>query len=240
MRTNWSYPKNALATAIVLALVLAASVIVRGCSVTESTNIKTSGIWADYLVNQDEDDPVWARATLRVGGSTGTIVDLAGGEYLDVNGTRMTEWVEPITNYHWNTATISPDPSAQYTITFMRTDEQVPTTMVMPEMVYTNDASHIYTDDQITIYWDDPGAGGVVDVDVVGDCITNQYDTVGSELGEFTTSPVTDATVTMPLDCPVEVQVTRSVDYPVNSRFQGGRAEARRLTTLPFFFESTL
>ena len=240
MRTNRSLPKNTLVTALALALVVAASFVVRGCSVTESTNIKTSGIWADYLVSQDETDPVWARGTLRVGGSTGTIVDLVGGEYLEVNGTRMTEWVEPITNYHWNTATISPDPSAEYTITFVRTDEQVPTTMVMPEMVYSNDPSTIHTDEQVTVYWDDPGIGGVVDVDVVGDCITNQYHTVGSDLGEFTTSPVTDATPAMPTDCAIEVQVTRSVDYPVNSRFQGGRAEARRLTTLPFSFESTL
>ncbi len=74
-----------------------------------------------------------------------------------------------------NTATISADPSSTYTITFVRTDETVPITMVMPEQAYATNFDTVFTDDDVTVYWDDTDtdAGGSVEVEVAGDRITD-------------------------------------------------------------------
>lgn len=90
--------------ACLLSITVIASLVVgglgSGCVVSDSTDIKTSGIWARYTVEHNAHDSVTVRGELRVSSSVGNIVDLTAGEHLEVNGTNMTEWVEPFTEYH--------------------------------------------------------------------------------------------------------------------------------------------
>src|SRR5688572_10223058 len=102
-----------------------------GCSVTDSEGIETSSLWPRYLVAHDGDTVV-VQAMLRVGGPTGTMVDLTDGDYFEVNGTRMTEWVEEVTDYHWSRATVPATADDTYEIVFVRTGEAVATPVVVP------------------------------------------------------------------------------------------------------------
>ncbi|MDA3862786.1 MAG: hypothetical protein PF689_02850 [Deltaproteobacteria bacterium] len=76
------------------------------CSTTESENIKTSGIWVHYKIVENTDGDIYAYAVLRVGGSTGTMVDLVGDDSVECNEVKLTEYVELITGYRWNRAEV--------------------------------------------------------------------------------------------------------------------------------------
>lgn len=98
------------ALAILWMVTLAAGLSLSGgCAVVESEDVKTSGMWAHFVIDHHPDDSVVAWAVLRVGGQTGTIIDLVGDDYMECNGTRMTEYVEAITNFHWNNS-LAPRP----------------------------------------------------------------------------------------------------------------------------------
>ena len=217
---------------------------VTGCSVTDSTNIKTSGIWARYDVDHDIDDRVTVRGVLRVGGSTGTIINLTMGEHLEVNGVEMTEYVEPITNYQWSRAVINPSVDDLYDIDLIRTDEIVPTTMEVPELPLITDFEPagllVYSDETLTVYWDNSVPGDEISVYVGGSCIEDQSYALLSDTGEFTTDPLLDASVALPEDCELTISVTRHYIDAVNPAFQGGYTEATRTDEAYVDFESTL
>jgi hypothetical protein len=129
-----------------------------GCAVVESEDVKTSGMWAHFVIDHHPDDQVVAWAVLRVGGQTGTIIDMVGDDYLEVNGTRMTEYVEVITNFHWNRAVITPDPDGIYDFTFNRVDETVTsyvTTPAFPTIISTVPDITLNAGTNLEVTWDD-------------------------------------------------------------------------------------
>jgi hypothetical protein len=71
--------KRAYVLGTTLGVCLAVAGLVAHCSIVDSTNVRTAGIWAHYTVEHDAFDSVTVRGVLRVGGSTGTIVDLTAG-----------------------------------------------------------------------------------------------------------------------------------------------------------------
>ncbi len=221
---------------------LAATGLSTGCVVTESTNIKTSGIWAHFTVEHDAHDSILVRGVLRVGGSTGTIVDLSAGEHLEVNGANMTEWVEPITNFHWSRAVISPDPDGLYDIDLVRLDELVSSTILTPERPFIEslDPVNVITSEEVlTIYWDDADPGDDVDIYIEGDCIENHSYALVADSGMFISDPLYDLPAPdLPADCTLTVTVARNVVGSVNSAFQGGYTEARAFDELTISYET--
>jgi hypothetical protein len=221
---------------------LAASGLGTGCVVTESTNIKTSGIWAHFTVEHDAHDSIIVRGVLRVGGSTGTIVDLSAGEHLEVNDTSMTEWVEPITNYHWSRVVLSPDPDGLYDIDFVRLDELVSSTILTPDRPTIDSLDPmgvINTDEVLTVYWDDTHPGDDVDVYIDGDCIEDHWYALVADSGMFVSDPVVDLPAPdLPADCTLTVTIARNVVGSVNSAFQGGYTEARTFDELTIAYET--
>ncbi len=146
------------------------------CETTESTNVKTSGIWARLLVKPGpEPGQVVCLAILRVGGSLGTVVDLTDGEYLSCNGMPMTEYYDPITNLHWSRAVVEESADGTYEIVFHRTDEEVSTLLVMParptilSVGPDGDALLFGVDNPVT--WDASDPGDEVTLSVSGDCL---------------------------------------------------------------------
>lgn len=223
---------------------LAVAGLVAACVVTDSTNIKTSGIWAHYTVEHDANDTVTVRGVLRVGGSTGTIVDLTAGEHLEVNDTNMTEWVEPITNYHWSRAVIGPDPNGIYDIDFVRLDELVSSTIVAPErpVISSLDPGDVVlSEEALTIYWDDSAPGDDVDIYIEGDCIENHAYSLVADSGMFVSDPIYDLPPPdLPADCTLQVTIARNVVGSVNGAFQGGYTEARVFDEVLIDFETLL
>ena len=230
--------RRPLSTVVTLLLSLTVVPYLPACSETDSTNVKTSGLWAHLTIVQSGDGDVSAEAAVRVGGSTGTELNMVSGEHLEVNGATMTGY-QNIFNQHWYAATIPPDPDGLYNIVFMRVDEQVSTTLTMPLAPYTNDGTTVHTDNQVTFFWDDPETGGDVQVTVDGSCIETQVLTVDSSAGELTTEPIADASM-IPQDCPFAISISRHVQGDVNPAYQAGRTEATRHSSESMYFISTL
>lgn len=203
-----------------------------GCTVSDSTDIKTSGIWAHYTVEHDAANSVTVWGTLRVGGSLGNIVDLTAGEHLEVNGTSMTEWVEPFTNYHWSRAVISPTADGVYDIDFVRLEgEVVSSTVVVPDRPMISGlepANLVVTDDQLTITWDTGDPGDEVDIFIDGDCIEDHAYSALADSGTFVSDAILDLPPPdLPADCTLTVSVRRIVVGLVNTDFDGGYTEGR-------------
>lgn len=200
------------------------------CSVTESTNIKTGGIWARYVIENDR-GVIRAYAVLRVGGPLGTIVDLSGGEYLEVNGLRLTEWVEPVTGYRWSSRLVPEDPLGEYYFNFIRTDEEVGTLLHLPELplVAAPVPSQLACfDEPIQVIWntDEPGDG--ISVSVSGDCIDGLTYTALPDNGGFELPGIPRAPGAVE-GCSLTISVTRMYTGQQNPAFQGGlvQQEAR-------------
>jgi hypothetical protein len=200
------------------------------CSVTESTNIKTGGLWANYSIENNQ-GTIRASAVLRVGGPLGTIVDLSGGERIVVNGVRLTEWVEPVTGYHWSSGLIPEDQLGEYHFNFIRTDEEVGTLLHLPELpLITEPVPDQLACFELPIYitWntDEPGDG--ISVSVSGECIEGLTYNGLPDTGEFELPGLARAPGALE-GCALTISVTRMYVGFQNPIFQGGlvRQEAR-------------
>ncbi len=218
---------------LLLSIVSTALLLSVNCSVTESTNIKTSGIWTHYIIENNQ-GVIRAYAVLRVGGATGTIVDLSGGEFIEVNGVRLNEWVEPVTGYHWSSGLVAEAGNNEYDFNFVRTDEEVSTVLGLPELpvIGTPFADQLTCFDlPIAVTWNSDVPGDSVTVTVSGECIDTVSQTLMTDTGEYEVAgiPPIDGIVD---GCPVTVTVTRWYDGSPNPAFQGGWIEQKAIDSV--------
>ena len=232
--------RRLLATLFALASILG---LAPGCYVVDSEDIETTSIWAHFWLEQEGDEPVIARGELRVGGPLGSIVDLSGGEQLRVNGTRLAEWMDPITGYRWLRGIVPADPDGSYLVELVRTEEVLASAVEMPEtplILDTFPEELVQTMDRITLWWDTSGAETSVDILVEGSCIsTLSYQSVPDN-GSFETDWVEEQNPAQPSDCPIKVSVSRGVTALVSSAFKGGYSEAHRTDSVTLGFDSYL
>lgn len=224
-----------------VAVSLFALSMVAGCSTTSSENVKTSGIWAHFSVDHYPDGEVICWGVLRVGGSTGTMIDLTGGEHLECNGSTMSEYVEPITEYRWNRAVVTEDVDRLYDFLFVRTDDEINTTveMPMPPYILALDPSDVvYDGESLTITWDADYPGDDVDIRVDGTCIDNLSAVAEADNGEYTFPEVLLSVDAIDTACTLEIRVVRVFEDDVNSAFQGGYTQANRIETDTIPFEA--
>ncbi len=196
------------------------------CSVTDSENVKTSGIWANYRIEMNEAGDVYAYAVLRVGGATGTIVDLSGGEHMECNDVTLTEYVEPITNYHWSRAQVSEDTDGVYEFVFVRTDEEVSTMVELPDppvIISVENEDTLTTEDDITVTWDDTIPGDYVNITLSGDCIDDFTDTMIPDDGSYSIQDIVYL-ATFQTECYLDLSISRVILGDVNPAFQSGQA----------------
>lgn len=213
-------------------LSLLSVLVTMGCSVTESENVKTSGIWAHYVIEENEVGSLTAWAVLRVGGSTGTIIDLSGGEHMECNGDIMNEWIEPITNYHWSRVMPNEDPQRLYDFTFVRTDEEVTTQVDLPypPIITDIEPALMANGDGFTVTWDASYAEDFVSIQFSGDCIETAVDYDVPDDGEYVFTDLVVNPAFIGTECELDVWVTREIEGDVNPAFQGGYTEARAIS----------
>jgi hypothetical protein len=200
-----------------------------GCSVTESENIKTSGVWVHYKIEQRVDGEIYAWAVLKVGGSTGTIISMSGGEHMECNDITLPEYFDPITNYHWNRAVLGQEIDGLYDFNFIRIDEEISTILELPEVPVITELlpySTIYEGEDLTITWDSPvgSEGDYVDIWVTGVCIEDEYVAMVDDDGEYSVQGLVFKPE-LTEDCLIDVAVHRFIEVDVNGAFQGGIAE---------------
>ncbi len=209
------------------------------CAVTPSHGLDTSDIWARYIVAHQGDGTVIAQAILRAGGPTGAIVDLTYGDYLEVNGAVMTEWIETVTNYQWSRATVPVTPDGAYEIVFVRRDEEVSTTVfepALPRILGTEPADVVRQLEPLTVRWETSPADDGIEVRVEGDCVSNVMVANLPDTGSYTTAALQASGAAA--DCEIDVRVVRSQTRGIDGAFLGGWSEAYRLDATSMYFDA--
>jgi hypothetical protein len=212
-----------------------------GCAVVESEDVRTSGMWAHFVIDHHPDNRVVAWAVLRVGGQTGTIIDMVGDDYLECNGIRMTEYVEVITNFHWNRAEVVPDPQGIYEFTFHRVDETVTsyvTTPAFPTIINTVPDITLNAGTNLQVTWDASDPAHHVNFFLWGTCIVDIWELDVEDDGSYTfQESIEDFDPQNPSDCTVSLELRRWIQGDVASDFKGGYTEAKRMDGLTFNYE---
>ncbi len=218
-----------------------------GCSEkVESSDIKTSGIYPEFLVTATGNGSSKIEVWLKVGGNnSNTFLELTGPDELTVTvDGKMTAISEHSGNKY--TATIPTDEGGtEFSFAFMRGgDGDAPvSTVTLPEPfsldVLTEEA--IREQDDVELAWDPPGSSGDVDYELDGDCIFRKTGAAPDNVGEYTIrASDIDGLSTHEMDpCTVDVAVTRARGGSLDSAFtEGGEISARQVrhdsfTSLP-------
>ena len=230
------------ALSILWIVILAAGLsLTGGCAVVESEDVRTSGMWAHFVIDHHPDNVVVAWAVLRVGGQAGTIIDLVGDDYLECNGTRMTEYVEVITNFHWNRAEVLADAQGIYEFQFIRPDEEVSsflTTPALPTIISTDPDITLNAGTQLEVTWDASDPAHHVNFFLYGTCIKDIWELDVEDDGNYVfQETLEDFDPQNPTDCTVSLELRRWIEGDVSTDFKSGYTEAKRMDGLTFNYE---
>jgi hypothetical protein len=205
------------------ALALVLVVGLGACTYTDSTNVKTGGIWAYYTAEQTDDGQVTVSGSFNVGGPFGTIVTLADGEHIEVNG---------VAGSSARRVTVDPSADGVYQVDLVRTDGRISSTIQMPAVPtilgLDPPGGVVISPDQLTITWDasEPVDGPNLEVQVDGDCFTGEH-ALANDTGEYTTGHLSPVGLE---GCPIEITLIRKWGGSVNGEFDGGSAQGYRYT----------
>jgi hypothetical protein len=200
----------------------------------DSTDVKTSGMYASMRVEASGNGSSELRMLLTVGGDDGTIVDLKNGETL--TGSAGTEEKRLSRQGDAYEATFATEAGGtEFVVAFNRVEfEDAPnSSVVLPdpfEITAPANGAEISRTSDITVTWADPVAGGQMSWSLDGDCLVNLADG-GSDSGEATISGADiaedlssdDAESTCGLDRCLERSRSGSVDSAFG---EGGEAVA--------------
>jgi hypothetical protein len=204
-------------------LLLVAGTCVCGCKSTDSTDVKTSEIWAFYTAEQTADGQVTVDGTFKEGGVLGTPIRLVEGEHIEVNGVKPAKLTTEVT--------LDPAPDGLYQVVLVRTDERISSTIQMPEaptiLALDPPDGVVKHGGELTITWDvsAPVEGPNLEVRVDGPCFTGQH-VLAHDTGEFTTKRLQGHAQYD--GCEIEITLIRKEGRRVNSKFDGGSAEGYR------------
>jgi hypothetical protein len=203
-----------------------------GCVVSDSDTIQTSGMWVHFAVEQRSESQAVAWAHFRVTSSLGNVIRLTGGDRIECNGTRMTEYFEPITGYHWSRAIIAPATSG-YEFVFVRPGERVTSHLPWvdePTFLGTAPAGQFGPLDELEVYWDDLEPADSITLDVDGECIQAVFESGLDDDGQAGLAPI-EADPLHPGACDVTVTVTRHARGDVAQAFRDGAASSSRASS---------
>lgn len=105
-------------------LAVSAAALVAACNKVDSDNVKTEGLYASYAVEGNNQNSATCRATFRVAGPEGAVVDLKRQDKVSCNGLEMLRTVsrEGVVSYQ---ADVAFNPGGQYKITLKRPAENL-------------------------------------------------------------------------------------------------------------------
>jgi hypothetical protein len=211
----------------------------------ESSDVLTSGIYADYAVTATNDNTATTKATLKVGGGlSNTFVELDGDDALTVTsrGETKTLGEKNIGEMYWYEADwpLAAE-AAEFVFAFVRTvDDGAPESTVTLPASFSIDAPTAAfiikrgTDD-LTVTWSPSGSTDSMSIAVRGDCIENVSETVSDDPGTYTFSA--DRIVTKEDkesdSCEGTVELTRTRTGSLDEAFEeGGRVVAEQIRSV--------
>lgn len=167
-----------------------------GCADVASTDVLTSGVYADLAVTATGDGTSKASAILRVGGPFSlTFLDLEGDDQLVAMVGEEVEVLQEASlgTIHSYSATLGMDtPGEEIVIAFERTlDAGAPNSvMALPPAFDLGETVESFERTQgFTVTWEPVESEYDMSVDVDGSCVEGYSESLGSDLGTFTLSP---------------------------------------------------
>lgn len=219
------------------------------CANTDSSNVTTAGIYADFdVTNLGNQSNVVAQ--LKVGGAiSNTVLELSGGdELIAYNGSQSYVMIKDdsfIGDVKYR-ATFTGDPGGtQYTITFNRpsTNESLASSVILPDAFnLTSDNSGSYTsNDDIWVTWTPASALNNTAIRLSGICGSFYTTTPPNSTGiNIPLSDVSKVFISDPDSCTLSLEVSRQNTRSVNSQFgEGGSFVAKQIRSSSFAFQYT-
>lgn len=232
-------------------LTLASAVLLTGCETVESTDVKTSGIYADFRVTDASSSEVKVYAELRVGGAnSNTYLDTKDtGDKLEATVLGVTRTLNRDTNLagqvkYENYLPDGPE-GTQVKVSFTRDSEtSAPNSVVtLPASLTSASATSSSgtfpasrTMDGVTISWEPSGSTDSLAVAISGNCINSHTTDVTGDPGSlYLPAGTLVSSETIPSACSIDVSITRKRSGSVDSAFgKGGKITATRETTTSF------
>lgn len=215
-----------------LILVITA-IIFTGCvQKTESTNVKTSGLYPTFYVKQDSNGQIKVEAQMQVGGPLGTSLKMVSGEQILCNGTPLTRNYSYILG-SWYTADLGSTGNSNYLFHFQRTNEVVDSNIgpLLPKPNILLSSAMIVENSSFRITWD-AGLGSNISIKISTDNGISKWSTYLNSADDGI-EDVLDADLksmlwTAPPDTyELRIELIREKDYSdlINSAYDGGVAK---------------
>lgn len=228
-------------TALLLLLLL----LPAGCTEEiDSTDVRTSGVHAQFSATAEGDGKTRVHAQLRVGGaSSNTFLDLRPGDRLVARMAGQSVQLSG-TGGHTYTAILEGDaPAAELVIAFERTDadESAPASRVELPAAFTVSAptvaQQVSRAQSLSVLWSPVNGAGQLRYSLSGDCVESQSGTTNDD-GELVIAAGAIAPRTQALaqaTCDVAVVLGRVQSGTVDPAFgEGGKFEATQRRQVAF------
>lgn len=213
------------------------------CSKTDSSNVKTEGIYPTFIASANSTNEINIQATFQVGGSTGTFLNLSDGDAITVNGLTMTrsEFAGIISYYR----SIAYTEGASFTFVFNRPNEgNYTSTVTLPNTFSITSPTANSTQTKgasLALTWTGAGANDTMKIDLsktYGTTTSPQTKTVYGEstfsAGTYTftaaETDVSEATV----DLNSTITVNRIGNGTLATGFQGGIIQGKQKRQVDF------
>lgn len=165
------------------------------CESVDSTDVLTSGMWADFSVTANGDGTSLTSATLKVGGDlSNTFVDLEEDDTLTVTSGEETKTLveRNLGDIYWYDTSFDTEAAdTEFVFAFVRTvDDGAPAstiTLPAPFAISAPTAAYIVKRgvDPLIVEWT-PASTDTVIVNVSGDCIDPVDETLSTDSGAYT------------------------------------------------------
>ena len=217
--------KSSIFSNLIILVILVSS----GCSSTTSDNVKTSGIYAIFTIqNKYGQDIVTAKASLQVGGITGSYIELVGDDELYCDDKKLSTSKPGLGIIEYVAQLPKKKPGEKYVFKFKRKDEEHTIEVVQLKDLHITEPAQSQSfkiSQDIKIKWE-PTSTENIDLTIDGDCIGPFTKLFSTDNGEYIVSGGTlkfdeDAEVKK---CTANIWMRRNISTGIPKEFDGGTA----------------
>jgi len=214
---------------ILLVMGFIALILLAGCSSTPSENVKTSGIYAIFTIeNKYGENTVKAKATLQVGGMTGSFLKLSEGDELYCDDQKLSEKTTVIGSVEYIATLPKKNAGEKYVFKFKRKDEEYIIEVPQLKDVHITapkQSESFKISEDIKVTWE-PKSTEEMDLTIDGDCIDPHTKIFQTDNGEYiiTGNTLKFDQLSDSKKCTANIIVRRYTSTGVPKGFAGGSA----------------
>lgn len=213
-----------------------------GCTQdVESDDIRTSGIYPEFVVTANGNGSSTAEARMRVGGSnSNTFLEMNGDDEIEVTADGQSKTLTRGSGFWYRTTFSTDEEDTEFVFAFLRgpQDDGAPMSVVTLPAPFSLDITEdeiSRADGNVELTWDPPGDEDV-DWELDGDCVFINSGSTADDGSHVISSDEVDATGTGEDEsCTVTVEMERRRNGNRDPAFtEGGKVYARQIRAASF------